>query len=82
MINQDSSIEIYTSRTCGYCRAAEQLLDARNLAYTQYDVTLDDAKREEMMRRSGRRSVPQIFVDGASVGGYRELAALLAGAGD
>lgn len=79
MIDQDSSIEVYTGRACGYCRAAKQILESRGLKYTEYDVTLDDARREEMMRRSNRRTVPQIFIDGESIGGYQELAALLAG---
>lgn len=78
MINQNSSIEIYTSRTCGYCRAAKYVLESRGLKYREYDVTVDDEKRQEMMQRSNRRTVPQIFIDGESIGGYQELAALVA----
>ncbi|HEY3487629.1 MAG TPA: glutaredoxin domain-containing protein [Gammaproteobacteria bacterium] len=78
MINPNSSVEIYTSRTCGYCYAAKSALQSHGLKYTEYDVTVDDAKRAEMVRRSGLRTVPQIFIDGQSIGGYRELAKLLA----
>jgi glutaredoxin 3 len=79
MIDQNSSIEIYSTRTCGYCRAAKHVLDLRGLKYTEYDVTLNTEKREEMVRRSNRRTVPQIFIDGESIGGYQELVQLLAG---
>lgn len=78
MMDQSPAIEIYTSRTCGYCRAAKQLLQSRGLQYTEYDVTVDDEKRMEMMRRSNRRTVPQIFIDGESIGGYQELATMFA----
>jgi glutaredoxin 3 len=77
MINPNASIEIYTSRTCGFCYMAKELLQSRGLKYTEYDVTLDEAKRQEMVQRSGRRTVPQIFVDGQSVGGAHELSQLL-----
>lgn len=77
MIKEDASIEIYTSRTCGFCYMAKEMLKARGLKYTEYDVTVDDKKRMEMMQRSGRRSVPQIFVDGVSIGGSHELKELL-----
>lgn len=77
MIKENSSIEIYTSRTCGFCYMAKEMLKSRGLKYTEYDVTVDDKKRMEMMQRSGRRSVPQIFVDGVSIGGSHELKELL-----
>lgn len=77
MIDEHAHIEIYTSRTCGYCYAAKSLLNERGLAYTEIDVTFDDEKRREMMDRSKQRTVPQIFVDGKSIGGYRDLVMLL-----
>jgi GrxC family glutaredoxin len=79
MIDQNSSIEIYSTRNCGYCRAAKHLLDLRGLKYTEYDVTVNAEKREEMMHRSNRRTVPQIFINDESIGGYQELVQLLAG---
>ncbi len=77
MIDKDAQIEIYTGQNCGYCRAAKALLDSRGFSYTETDVSSDDAKRREMVERSQRRTVPQIFIDGKSIGGYVELAQLL-----
>lgn len=77
MIDEHARIEIYTSRTCGYCYAAKSLLNEQGLAYTEVDVTYDDEKRREMMERSKQRTVPQIFIDGKPVGGYRDLVRLL-----
>jgi glutaredoxin 3 len=79
MVDQNSLIEIYTSRTCGFCHAAKHLLQSRGLKYTEVDITTDNEKRLEIMRLSGQRTVPQIFINGESIGGYQELAELLAG---
>ncbi len=70
------TIELYTSPLCGYCHAAKRLLDAKGAAYAEHDVSRDPARRQEMMDRSGRHTVPQIFVGGTHVGGYDDLAAL------
>jgi glutaredoxin 3 len=77
MIDKDAHIEIYTGRNCGYCRAAKALLDARGLNYAETDITLNEEKRLEMMERSQRRTIPQIFIDGRSIGGFVELTQLL-----
>lgn len=77
MIDKQSAIEIYTSQHCGYCHAAKAQLESRGLAYVEIDVTFDDEKKQEMMVRSKQRTVPQIFIDGKSIGGYRELVQLL-----
>ena len=69
-------IEIYTTRTCGYCRRAKALLASKGLTYEEHDATSSTVLREEAYRRSGRMTVPQIFIDGVSVGGSDELAAL------
>lgn len=72
-----SKVEIYTSMFCGYCARAKRLLERKGIAYTEYDVTADPVRREEMIKRAqGRRTVPQIFIDGEHVGGSDELAAL------
>lgn len=72
-----AQIEIYTSPTCGYCHAAKRLLAQKGAAFTEFDVTQDPARRSEMMgRASGRRTVPQIFIDGRHVGGCDDLYAL------
>lgn len=69
-------VEIYTSPTCGYCFAAKRLLAAKGVAFTEIDVVADPARRPEMERRSGRRTVPQVFIAGRHVGGCDDLHAL------
>lgn len=70
-------IEIYTTPWCGYCMAAKRLLQRKGVAYEETDVSGDPARRQEMMRRAhGRHTVPQIFIDGAHVGGSDDLHAL------
>jgi len=70
------NIEMYTSQTCGYCTNARALLKKEGLQYTEIDVSQDSNKIIEMVKRSGRRIVPQIFIDGQSIGGFTELAEL------
>lgn len=70
-------VEIYTKFGCGYCYRAKQLLDSKGVEYTEYDVTMGGPDKAEMQRRVPEaRTVPQIFIDGISVGGSDELAAL------
>ena len=69
-------IEIYTKSWCPYCALAKDLLERRALAYHEVDVTEDLVREAQMHRRSGRTSVPQIFVNGKHLGGYDDLAAL------
>jgi len=69
-------VEIYTTASCPFCVRAKRLLDARGIPYDEVNVGRDAALRAELVRRTGRRTVPQIFVDGQPIGGYEELAAL------
>ena len=70
-------IILYTTPYCGYCRAAKHLLTGKGAAFTEIDVSGDLALRQEMIDRAyGRRTVPQIFINGTHVGGYDELAEL------
>ena len=66
-------VEVYTTSMCPYCVAAKRLLGARGIVYEEFDVGADEALRAEIMQRSGRRTVPQIFIDGESIGGFEEL---------
>jgi len=69
-------ITVYVTGWCPYCQRAKGLLAAKNLAYKEIDVD-DEAKfREEMVARSGRRTVPQIFIGDTHVGGCDDLFAL------
>ena len=67
------TVEIYTSPLCGFCHAAKRLLDSKGVAYEEIDVMRDVEKKQEMMQRSGRRTVPQIFIDETHVGGCDDL---------
>ena len=71
------SIEIYTKGWCPYCQMAKALLKGKGQDFTEFDVELEPDKYEEMLERSqGRWTVPEIFIDGALVGGYTELCAM------
>jgi glutaredoxin 3 len=52
------------------------MLDTKKVKYECFDVASDDAKREEMHKRSGQRKLPQLFIDGKFIGGYEEVLAL------
>jgi glutaredoxin 3 len=72
-----AKVEIYTTMFCPYCARAKALLQKKGARYIEYDIEAETALREEMIRRAGGRStVPQIFIDGAHIGGSDELAAL------
>ncbi len=67
---------MYTKENCSYCNRAKQLLAAKKLDYQEIRVDTDSDKLEEMVRLSGRRTVPQIFINGKAIGGYDDLFAL------
>jgi glutaredoxin 3 len=74
--NTMAKIEIYTTALCPYCSSAKALLEKKGAAYEETDVTFDPEKRKDVIRRSGRRTVPQIWIDGRHVGGCDDLYAL------
>jgi glutaredoxin 3 len=69
-------VVIYSSASCGYCVRAKMLLDQKNVPYEEIRVDLDDQKKAEMMELSGRRTVPQIFINDQHIGGFDDLWAL------
>jgi glutaredoxin 3 len=69
-------IEVYVTDTCPYCTAAVQLLRRKQLEFELFDVTGDEQRRRWLREASGRHTVPQVFIDGAPVGGFTDLAAL------
>ena len=71
-----ADIEIYTKEWCPYCAKAKALLKSKGLSYRELDVTADEQRQQEMVARSGRRTVPQVFLDGQPLGGYDDLANL------
>ncbi len=70
-------VEIYSSDFCPYCHRAKGLLRDKGVTFEEYDVTMDPKGREVMVARAGgKRSVPQIFINDAHVGGCDDLHAL------
>jgi glutaredoxin 3 len=69
-------IEMYTTAICPYCIAAKNFLARKGLAVNEIRVDTDPARRSEMVEKTRRMTVPQIFVNGHYVGGYDDLVAL------
>lgn len=66
-------VEIYTKNYCPYCTHAKDLLRIKGIDFVEYEVTEDAAKEQEMRERSGRKTVPEIFIGGQLAGGCSEL---------
>ena len=71
-----STVIMYCTAVCPYCVMAERLLQGKGVTVEKIRVDTDPARRAEMMTRSGRRTVPQIFVGDTHVGGFDDLSAL------
>ena len=68
-----ADVEIYTRKMCGYCTAAKSLLSRKGASFREFDATFDAGLRQEMMRKSGRTTFPQIFIGDAHISGWRKL---------
>jgi len=72
-----AKIRMYSTAVCPYCVRAEILLKSKGIAEIEkIRVDLDPRQREEMMQKTGRRTVPQIYIGEVHVGGFNDLAAL------
>ncbi|HAU1007139.1 glutaredoxin 3 [Legionella pneumophila] len=71
-----NEVILYTTGYCPYCIKAKELLDRKKVIYTEIRVDLQPELREEMTQKSGRRTVPQIFINGQAIGGCDDLYAL------
>ena len=72
-----AKIRMYSTAVCPFCLRAEMLLGSKGVTEIEkIRVDLDPLQREEMMNRTGRRTVPQIYIGDTHVGGFEELAAL------
>jgi len=72
-----ADVLMYSTATCPYCVRAEQLLRAKGVGdIAKVRVDLEPARRAEMMQKTGRRTVPQIYIGGVHVGGYDDLVVL------
>lgn len=69
-------VRMYATGWCPYCVAARDLLRSKGVQFEEIDLTSDPSRRTEMESRSGRSSVPQIFIGDEHVGGYDDMAAL------
>ena len=69
-------VQIYTTRICPYCVLAKALFRKKGVVYEEIDVSGDAAKRVWLTEVTGQKTVPQIFIDGRSYGGYSDVAAL------
>lgn len=76
MSSTDTHITIYSSAICPYCIAAKNFLRSLGRDWTEVRIDLDRAERERMVARTGRTSVPQIFVGDTHVGGYDDMIAM------
>ena len=71
------AVTMYATAVCPYCIQAERLLKAKGVtAIDKIRVDLDPVRRQEMMAKTGRRTVPQIYIGDTHVGGYDDLVAL------
>jgi glutaredoxin 3 len=80
-MSEPAPVTVYSTTTCGWCRRAEELLQRHGIPFEIIDVTTDREAREELIERASWRTVPVIFIEGRPIGGYRELATLIAAGG-
>lgn len=72
-----ATVEIYTTPLCPFCWRAKRLLSDKGVDFEEIDLWAEPKRREEMLSRAdGRRTVPQVFIDGRGIGGSDELAEL------
>jgi glutaredoxin 3 len=71
-----AKVEVYSSAHCPYCVMAKQLLERKGVSYQEIKIDVDPAKRQEMMKKSKQRTVPQIFINDKPIGGYTDMVAL------
>lgn len=77
-----ANVTMYCTAVCPYCTMAEKLLLAKGVKeINKIRVDLDPSRRDEMIEKTGRRTVPQIYIDDTHVGGYDDLSALDRAAG-
>ena len=68
-----NNIKIYTTSWCGPCKMAKRLLDEKGYAYEEIDIEEKDWSREDLFNKTGGRTVPQIVIEGETIGGYDDL---------
>ena len=71
-----ATIVMYATASCPYCVAARGLLQSKSVQWTEVSIDVQPEKRAEMMQRSGRHTVPQIFIGDRHIGGFDDLSLL------
>ncbi len=72
-IKEPKNVVIYTTKTCYYCQKAKNLLDEKNIPYTAMDILSEPNLYDEVSKKSGIKTVPQVFIDNQFWGGYKDL---------
>ena len=76
-MTQVTQITMLTSPTCGYCHAAKNLLQQQGVTYKEVDLVKDGEQAQQLLMKSGQRTVPQIFINEKPIGGFTELSKLM-----
>ncbi|MEL6181689.1 MAG: glutaredoxin 3 [Myxococcota bacterium] len=71
-----AQVKMYTTPWCGYCHAAKRLFTSKGVEFEDINVDGDHEKRTWLREVTGQRTVPQIFIDGKSIGGFTDAQAL------
>lgn len=71
-----SEVVMYTTQYCSFCVRAKALLRQKGIVFEEIDIGADADLRAKMIEASGRRTVPQIFINGRAIGGFEELRVL------
>jgi len=66
-------VTVYTREFCAFCRYAKALLQSKGVEFEEIDISQDESLQEQIWQSSGRKTVPQIFVDGRPLGGFEEI---------
>ena len=75
-VSNRMNIEIYTMAKCPYCAAAIRLLEKRKLSYKEFELTDDPVLEQEIVKQTGQKTTPHIFINGKHIGGFDELVEL------
>lgn len=69
-------IQLYTTPSCPFCIMAKQLLQSKGVHFEDHDLSADPSMRQQLMAKTGQRTVPYIFITDTFIGGYDDLNAL------
>jgi glutaredoxin 3 len=76
-MTQETQVTVLTSPTCGYCHAAKNLLQDQDITYEEVDLIKDGEQAQQLLIKSGQRTVPHVFINQKPIGGFTELSKLV-----